>query len=86
MAYQPEFVEIEGQRYIFMRGDTFKKGRRPLRIGEGPALGAGGAFFSDPGEEFGGNPSICCLELEDGSDTIGTEDGAGCIQMEACPS
>lgn len=83
MAYEPEFVEIEGQRYIFMRGDTFKRGRRPLRLGEGPAMGAGGAFFSDPGEEFGG--TLCCFELEDGTDTIGMEDGSGCIQPEACP-
>jgi len=63
-----------------------RRGRRPLRLGEGALAGHGGGFFSNPDEEDSGNPvAECCFELEDGTGTILTEDGAGCIDPENCP-
>jgi len=74
---------VTEQTYIFIPGDTMRLGRRPLRLGEGSPFSHGGGFWSSPDEEDGINP--CCFELEDGTGTILTEDGAGCIDPEDCP-
>ena len=62
-----------------------RRGRRPLRLGEGALAGHGGGFFSGPDEEDGGGTTPqCCFILEDGTGEIELEDG-GCLQPEVCP-
>jgi len=64
-----------------------RRGRRPLRLGEGALAGHGGGFFSEPGEEDTGTGTAqCCFILEDGTGEILTEDGLGCIEPEVCPA